>query len=112
MNAVPTPQHLPEGLRLRQEADIITLCDANTTVGYCRYSPEGEIEYVFVQSSRRRRGVARLMLEMVQKQVKVPLRFRGPFSPGGEALVTAWCARPPASSGTAPRHAAAQRGHL
>ena len=38
---------LPDGLRVRHEAGIITLCDANTTIGYCRYAEDGEVEYLF-----------------------------------------------------------------
>ena len=77
-------------LRVTQENGIITLSDANTTVGYCRYAEDGEVEYLFVQSSRRRQGLALRMLALVARTVQAPLRFRDPLSPTGRALVEAY----------------------
>ena len=77
----------PGALWVRHEAGIITLGDANTTAGYCRYAEDGEVEYLFVQSARRRQGLAMQMLRLVSERVNAPLRFRGPLSPSGQALV-------------------------
>ena len=82
-----TDAAMPSALRVRHEAGIITLSDANTTAGYCRYAEDGEVEYLFVQSARRRQGLAMQMLDLVRERVTAPLRFRGPLSPAGQALV-------------------------
>lgn len=88
----PAAEHpgLPADLRVSEAEGIITLCDANTTVGYCRHSGDGEIEYLFVQSMHRRRGIALALLHRVQCATGTALRFRGPLSPSGEALVAAY----------------------
>lgn len=65
---------------------IVTIADANTTIAYCRYSDDGEIEYIFVNSAHRRRGYARSLLAIVQSTVQRPLRFQSPVSPLGAAL--------------------------
>ncbi len=81
------PSTVNSALRVRHEAGIITLSDANTTAGYCRYADDGEVEYLFVQSARRRQGLAMQMLRLVRERVTSPLKFRGPLSPSGRALV-------------------------
>jgi hypothetical protein len=77
-------------LRVTQENGIIILSDANTTVGYCRYSEDGEVEYLFVQSARRRQGIAMHLLGLVEQRVSGPLRFREPLSPMGHSLVKSY----------------------
>lgn len=69
---------------------IITLTDANTTLGYCRYNDEGEVEYLFVNASFRRRGIARELLRLVEAEVGHSLRFQPPLSPLGRALEEAY----------------------
>ena len=78
------------GLMVRHEEGIITLCDANTTLGYCRYADDGEVEYLFVQSARRRQGIAMHLLGLVEQRVNAPLRFREPLSPMGHSLVLSY----------------------
>lgn len=91
MSELPTAHEArPGALWVRHEAGIITLGDANTTAGYCRYAEDGEVEYLFVQSARRRQGLALQMLGLVRERVTAPLRFRGPLSPAGQALVAAY----------------------
>lgn len=77
------------GLRVTDAAGILVVSDENTTVGYCRYSGDGEIEYVFVQAARRRQGTALRLLAMVEGRLGLPLRFREPLSPSGRQLVAA-----------------------
>ncbi len=69
---------------------IITLTDANTTLGYCRYNEEGEVEYLFVNAAFRRRGIARELLRLVEAEVGRSLRFQPPLSPLGKALEEAY----------------------
>ena len=82
----------PAGLALRVQhtPGIITITDANTTIGYCRYDECGEIEYVFVSPAHRRKGYAGLMLAIVEKRLEVKLRFQPPISVLGGRLVGAY----------------------
>lgn len=66
---------------------IITITDANTTIGYCRYGDSGEIEYVFVNAAHRRKGYAKMLLEIAEERLATTLRFPPPISPLGERLV-------------------------
>ena len=43
-------------IRINHPPGILTLTDVNTTIGYCRYNPDGEVEYIFVHPARRRQG--------------------------------------------------------
>lgn len=89
--APPGPDTLPwAGLRLGQAEGILTLGDANTTVAYCRFAEDGEVEYLFVASPWRRRGLACWLLGQVASLTGQRLRFRGPLSPQGRGLVEAW----------------------
>jgi len=79
-------------VRVNHTPGIITLTDVNTTVGYCRYNPDGEVEYIFVHPAFRRRGYAREMLKLVEQAVRRPLSFQSPISPLGRALIDAFAA--------------------
>ena len=73
--------------RVSHSDGIITITDANTTIAYCSYDSSGEIEYLFVGSSFRRRGYATLMLETVEARLGLVLRFNPPISPLGRHIV-------------------------
>jgi ribosomal protein S18 acetylase RimI-like enzyme len=77
-------------VRVQHAVGVVTIVDANTTIGYCRYDDSGEIEYLFVGPAFRRRGHARRMLELVEAQVGKRLRFAAPISPLGRYLVAAY----------------------
>lgn len=81
---------------VRHHDGVLTLVDANTTIGYCHYDAvERAIEYLFVHPAHRRRGHALRMLEMVVARTGGPLSFHSPLSPMGAALVRAWRAQSP-----------------
>lgn len=65
---------------------IVTITDVNTTIAYCRYTQNGEVEYIFVNNAHRRRGYARKLLAIVESTVRRRLRFQPPISPLGAAL--------------------------
>ncbi len=69
---------------------ILTITDANTTIGYCRYAPSGEIEYLFVSPAFRRRGYAAFMLGIVEARLAITLNFSPPLSPLGRHVVSAY----------------------
>jgi len=45
--------------RVNHTSGIVTITDVYTTIGYCRYDPTGEVEYLFVSPAFRRRGYGR-----------------------------------------------------
>jgi hypothetical protein len=65
---------------------IVTITDANTTIGYCRYNESGEIEYIYVNGAHRRKGHAKQLLKLVEECVRRKLSFQTPISPLGEKL--------------------------
>lgn len=77
-------------MRVNHTPGIITLTDVNTTIGYCRYNPDGEVEYIFVNPACRRKGYARQLLKLVEQSVHRPLSFQSPISPLGLALLSAY----------------------
>lgn len=81
---------LDPGWKVSHTPGIITLTDANTTLGYCRYDDNGEVEYLFVNAAFRRRGIARALLRLVEETVGCTLRFQPPLSPLGRALEQAY----------------------
>lgn len=76
--------------RINRTPGILTLTDANTTIGYCRYNLDGEVEYIFVHPAHRRRGHARYLLKLVEQDVQGPLSFQSPISPLGQTLKNAY----------------------
>ncbi|MBX3661258.1 MAG: GNAT family N-acetyltransferase [Burkholderiales bacterium] len=81
MRAVSEP-----AVSVRHAHGILTITDANTTIGYCRHDDDGNIEYIFVHPACRRQGHAKRMLEQVRARVGKPLRLAPPVSPLGEKL--------------------------
>ena len=69
--------------RVSHTEGIVAITDANTTIGYCRYDPSGEIEYLFVSAAFRRQGYAKQMLGIVETHLGIALRFAPPISPLG-----------------------------
>lgn len=69
---------------------IVTITDANTTIGYCRYDVSGEIEYLFVNPLFRRKGYASKMLASVEARLGTRLRFSPPISPLGRHIVDSY----------------------
>jgi len=72
---------------MRHDHGILTITDANTTIGYCRHDDEGAIEYIFVHPAYRRQGHAKRMLSLVRERVRKPLRLEPPVSPLGTKLL-------------------------
>ena len=79
-----------ESVRVNRTPGILTLTDANTTIGYCRYNPDGEVEYIFVHPAHRQRGYAQYLLKLVEQAVHRPLSFQPLISPLGQVLKNAY----------------------
>lgn len=90
MNRAARVQAPADDVIERGAPGILTLCNANTTLGYCRYTPDGEVEYIFVHPQFRRRGLARRMLDRVRAETGQRPRFQPPISPLGHQLRQAY----------------------
>lgn len=81
---------IPDLIRVNHTPGIITITDANTTIGYCRYDESGEIEYVFVSASNRQKGYAKKMLALAEQRLSGIKGFQSPLSPLGRKLVESY----------------------
>jgi hypothetical protein len=85
--AMDTAESKRPSVRINHTPGIVTITDANTTIGYCRYDESGAIEYVFVNTAHRRKGYAGMLLGIVEERLAVPVSFQPPISPLGERLI-------------------------
>jgi len=65
---------------------VITFKNINTTLGFVRYNEEAEVEYIFVNQIFRRKGLAKKLLQIVEKKTNVKPKPQDPISPLGEKL--------------------------
>ena len=65
---------------------VITFKNINTTLGFVRYTKEAEVEYIFVNPLFRRKGLAKKLLNIIEKKTKVKPTPQDPISPLGEKL--------------------------
>jgi GNAT superfamily N-acetyltransferase len=105
--AMHTAESKRPPVRINHTPGIVTLTDANTTIGYCRYDDSGAIEYVFVNTAHRRKGYARLLLGLVEARLAVPVSFQPPISPLGERLINFYQRQREADASTGASAAAA-----
>jgi len=72
---------------LAESEGIFTLKNLNTTIGFVRFSINGEVEYIFVNPIFRKKGVAKKLLNLVKKKIGKKLIFQEPISPLGLKLL-------------------------
>ena len=65
---------------------VITFKNINTTLGFVRYNEEAEVEYIFVNPIFRRKGLAKKLLQIVEKKTNAKPKPQDPISPLGEKL--------------------------
>ena len=65
---------------------VITFKNINTTLGFVRYNKEAEVEYIFVNPIFRRKGLAKKLLQIVEKKTNAKPKPQDPISPLGEKL--------------------------
>ena len=65
---------------------VITFKNINTTLGFVRYNEKAEVEYIFVNPMFRRKGLAKKLLNIIEKKTKVKPTPQDPISPLGEKL--------------------------
>ena len=66
---------------------VFTIKNLNTTIGFVRFNLDGEIEYIFVNPIFRKKGIAKNLLNLVQKETGKKLIFQKPISPLGIKLM-------------------------
>jgi len=70
----PQLQSISRSIFINHTPGILTITDANTTIGYCRYNESGEIEYIFVNSAFRRKGHAKQLLKIIEARLQCSRR--------------------------------------
>ena len=65
---------------------VVTFKNINTTLGFVRYNEEAEVEYIFVNAIFRRKGLAKKLLQIVEKKTNAKPKPQDPISPLGEKL--------------------------
>lgn len=69
----------------RVEDDAVVLFNANTTIGYARFSRTGKtIDYIFVHPAFRRKGYGRRLIELSERECGSRLIPAPPISPLGQ----------------------------
>ena len=68
---------------------IVLIRNQNTTIGYCRYFDNGDVEYIFVTSLYRRQGHGSTLLREVAKKTGQLGQAHQPISPLGRQFFTA-----------------------
>lgn len=65
---------------------VIIYKNKNTTLGFVRFDMEGKVEYIFVNPSFRRQGLAKKLLELIKQKTGKKLIPQKPVSPLGRKL--------------------------
>ena len=65
---------------------VVTFKNINTTLGFVRFNEKAEVEYIFVNPIFRRKGLAKKLLQIVEKKTNVKPKPQDPISPLGEKL--------------------------
>ncbi len=72
---------------LNEAEGVFTLKNINTTIGFVRFNQKGEVEYIFVNPIFRKKGIAKKLLNLVEKKTKKKIIFQEPISPLGLKLL-------------------------
>ena len=72
---------------LTQNDDVFTFTNKNTTIGFVRFNEIGEIEYIFVNSMFRKKGIAKKLLKLVKQKTGKEIFLQEPISPLGKKLL-------------------------
>jgi GNAT superfamily N-acetyltransferase len=62
---------------------IVLIKNQSTTIGYCRFTSSGDIEYIYVNLAYRRQGYGSLLINEVKKIVGKIGQIHDPISPLG-----------------------------
>ena len=62
---------------------VVLIKNQNTTIGYCRFTPSGDIEYIYVNLAYRRQGYGSILINEVKKITGRIGNIHDPISPLG-----------------------------
>ena len=65
---------------------VITFKNKNTTLGFIRFNEKSEVEYIFVNPSFRKQGLAKKLLKLTKEKTGKKLIPQEPISPLGKKL--------------------------
>ena len=65
---------------------VITFKNINTTLGFATYNDKADVEYIFVNPIFRRKGLAKKLLQLIEKKTKIKPKPQKPISPLGAKL--------------------------
>ena len=65
---------------------VVIFKNINTTLGFVRYNEKAEVEYIFVNPIFRRNGLAKKLLQIVEKKTAIKPKPQDPISLLGEKL--------------------------
>ena len=65
---------------------VVIFKNINTTLGFVRFNKEAEVEYIFVNPIFRRKGLAKKLLQIVEKKTDIKPKPQDPISPLGKKL--------------------------
>ena len=65
---------------------VVTFKNINTTLSFARYNQEAEVEYIFVNPLFKSKGLAKKLLQIIEKKIKIKPKPQDPISPLGEKL--------------------------
>ena len=71
---------------ISQYDGVITFKNKNTTVGFIRFNNKGEVEYIYVNPTFRKKGLAKKLLKLTKEKLKKDLIPQKPISPLGKKL--------------------------
>jgi len=73
--------------RLSEVDGVFILKNDNTTLGFVRFNNNGEVEYIFVNSLFRKKGIAKKLIRLVIKKTGKKIVLQKPVSPLGLKLL-------------------------
>jgi ribosomal protein S18 acetylase RimI-like enzyme len=68
---------------------VVLIRNQNTTIGYCRYHDDGDVEYIFVNPLYRRQGHGTTLLREVKQITGKTGQAHQPISPMGRHFFSA-----------------------
>ena len=74
---------------LEHSPGVVLIRNQNTTIGYCRYFENGDVEYIFVNPLYRRKGHGSTLLREVEKITGKTGQAHQPISPLGRQFFSA-----------------------
>jgi ribosomal protein S18 acetylase RimI-like enzyme len=88
-NTLKPLSDLPEGVFFDYSDGVVLIRNQNTTIGYCRYGPNGDIEYLYVNPLYRRQGYGSRLLSEVKRTLGFIGQPQPPISPLGSKFFKA-----------------------